>query len=116
MADDALSEIPVPLAWGGRREKQWHRVGKRAVVHVDPVAYGVVSVLARLCNRPLNGLNKQIYAAGLVALLGQDLETICRSTATVAPAPGVPPLRVAKTDDEVKAMAARIVLAPVAEA
>lgn len=77
MADDAHSEAQAKargeLGWGGKRQKRWHQVGKRAVVSVDPQVYELVAVLAKLCLRPNRDLCSQIFAAGLESLTGHSI-------------------------------------------
>jgi hypothetical protein len=110
MGDDALSRSAEEAehGWGGARQSRWRVDGKRAVVKVEPNAYAVAATLARLCNRPLLNFNVHVYRAGLAALMGVPIETICTGTMAVAPRTGGPTLAVARTDEEVRAVAQRI--------
>lgn len=111
MADDALFEEEVSgVGWGGPRAKTWHKVGKRAVVHISPQAYQVVSILASLCSRPMKDFHAQVYAAGLESLVGQSFQTISDHNYTVTKGPR--PLTKALTHDQVREMASRITFTP----
>jgi hypothetical protein len=110
MADDALSASqPTEAGWGGPRQRQWATNGKRAVVHVEPKAYEVVTLLARLCTRTIKDMNAHIYAAGLEALVGKPIRDIATLPHRVTPAPaGTPPLKRTMTTEGVQLIAKRI--------